>query len=385
QVSVGNSICSLRFLDAMDWQEFVEAQSVLEQTLLADPAKIYPQMDFTTRDSYRHTIEYIARHSKKTEFEIATLVIALAQKNIGQPDDRLAHVGFFLAGKGVKILEDAAGMHIPLRSILPRIARRFPLTFYLGGILAATLTVAFPLLHWVVAMGISAWMLGAMALLALLCTSQLAVSLVNWFVTIFVQPSPLPRLDFSKGIPLEYATLVVVPTMLTSEPGIDTLLESLEVRYLANCDDHVFFALLTDFRDALEEHQAADDELLRRACEGVQTLNKKYQTDRPCIFYFFQRPRRWNEKEKIWMGYERKRGKLTDLNRCLRDGGVECFSKIIGDLALLPAIKYVITLDTDTQLPRDAARQLAATMAHPLNHPVYNPEKGLIVEGYSIL
>ena len=385
QVSVGNSICSLRFLDSMDWQDFVETQSLVEQTLLTDPAKIYAQMDFATRDSYRHTVEGIARHSGKTECEIASLVVGLAQKHVGHADDRLAHVGFFLTGKGLKILEHAAGMRIPLRSILPRIARCFPLTFYLGGILALTLALAIPVLRWVVALGISGWMCEMFALLTLLCTSQLAVSLVNWFATLFVPSSPLPRLDFSKGIPAGQATLVVVPTMLSSGQGLETLLESLEVRYLANCDDNVFFALLTDFPDALTEHMPGDDELLQRAGEGIETLNRKYQSDRPCIFYLFQRPRRWNETEKIWMGYERKRGKLADLNRCLRGGGLECFSRIVGDLAKLPHIKYVITLDTDTQLPRDAARQLVATMAHPLNRPIYNTEKGLIVEGYSIL
>ncbi|HEY3932464.1 MAG TPA: glucoamylase family protein, partial [Verrucomicrobiae bacterium] len=385
QVSVGNSIGSLRFLDAMDWQEFVESQSVVEQTLRTDPAKIYTQMDFTTRDFYRHTVERIARHSNKTELEVASLAIGLAQKNAARQEERLAHVGFFLTGKGVKILERAAEMRIPLRSILPRIARRFPLVFYLGGIFAVTLAATIPFLQCASAMGISGWLLALAMLLALLCTSQLAVSLVNWFVTLFVQPLPLPRLDFSKGIPSAHATVVVIPTILASARGLETLLESLEVRYLANSDDNVFFALLTDFADAPKEHMDGDDELLRRAGEGIQALNQKYKSDRPCIFYFFQRPRRWNEQEKIWMGYERKRGKLADLNHCLRGGGVEYFSKIVGDLAALPHIKYVITLDTDTQLPRDAARQLAATMAHPLNRPIYDTEKGLIVEGYTIL
>ncbi len=385
QVSVGNSIGSLRFLDTLDWQDFVEAQSVVEQTLRTDPAKIYEQMDFATRDLYRHTVERIARYSKKSEPEVANLAIGLAQKNASNADDRLAHVGFFLTGKGVKILERAAEMRIPIRSILPRIAGKFPLAFYLGGIFVVTLAVTIPLLQRAAAIHISNWMLSLIALLALLCTSQLAVSLINWFVTIFVQPSPLPRLDFSKGIPAANATLVVVPTMLASVRGVETLLESLEVRYLANSDDNVFFALLTDFRDAPQEHLPGDEELLQHASEGIETLNQKYKNDRPCIFYFFHRPRRWNEQEKIWMGYERKRGKLADLNHCLRGGGVEHFSKIVGDLSALPHIKYVITLDTDTQLPRDAARQLAATMAHPLNRPIYDTKKGLIVEGYTIL
>ena len=385
QVSVGNCIGSLRFLDTLDWREFVEEQSVVEQTLRGDPAKIYLKMDFATRDLYRHTVERIARHSKKTELEVAALAVGLAQKNAGQPDDRLAHVGFFLTGKGVNILEHAARIKIPISKFLPRIARQYPLTFYLGGIIGVTLLVTIPLLRWFVAMKLSGWIFGLLALLTLLCASQLAVSLVNWFTTIFVRPSQLPRLDFSEGIPPAHATMVVVPTMLIRVPGVVNLLEALEVRYLANCDHNVYFALLTDFRDASTEHLTGDDELLRRAGEGIQALNQKYQRDRPCIFFLFQRPRRWNAREKIWMGYERKRGKLADLNRILRGGSLECFSRIVGDFSTLPHIKYVITLDTDTQLPRDAARQLAATMAHPLNHPIYDTEKGLVVEGYTIL
>jgi cyclic beta-1,2-glucan synthetase len=385
QVSVGNCIGSLRFLDTMDWRDFVEEQSAVEQTLRTDPANIYTRMDFATRDLYRHTVERIARRSKKTEPEVAALAVELARKNAGQTESRRAHVGFFLTGNGEKIMERAAGWRMPLRSLMPRIARRFPLTFYLGGIFALTFLVTVPLLKWVALQGVSGWQFVMLALLTFVCASQLGVSLVNWFSTIFVQPCPLPRLDFSKGIPPANATLVVVPTMLTSEAGIENLLEALEVRYLANGDANVFFGLLTDFPDALAEHKADDEELLQQAVNGIQSLNEKYKTDRPCIFYLFHRPRRWNEREKIWMGYERKRGKLADLNRCLRGGNRDGFSTVIGDLAGLPRIQYVITLDTDTQLPRDAARQLAATMAHPLNHPVYDPKKGIITDGYTIM
>jgi cyclic beta-1,2-glucan synthetase len=385
QVSVGNCIGSLRFLDTMDWREFVEEQSVVEQTLRTDPAKVYMQMDFATRDLYRHAVERIARYSKKTELQVAAIAIGLADKNTSHTDNRLSHVGFFLHGKGERILERAVAFRIPIKSLLPRVARQFPLAFYLGSIFALSLLVAIPLLKWVVVKGESGWIFGLLALLALICASQLGVSLVNWFSTIFVTPSPLPRLDFSEGVPSSDATLVVVPTMLTNESGIENLLEALEIRYLANGDAHVFFALLTDFCDATTEHKVGDDELLQCASQRIEALNQKYKSDRPSIFYLLHRPRRWNEREKIWMGYERKRGKLADLNRCLRGGSRDCFSNIVGDLTLLPRIKYVITLDTDTQLPRDAARQLAATMSHPLNRPVFDTKKGLIVEGYTIM
>ena len=385
QVSVGNCIGSLRFLDTMDWREFVEQQSAVEQALRKDPAGIYLKMDFATRDLYRHTVERIARHSQKTEPEVAAAAVQLAEKNAGPPDQRLAHVGFFLTGAGVRILERAMRMKVPLQEIFPRFARQWPLTFYLGTIFGIALLVTIGLVRWFPAAGISGWISGLRAALALVCASQIGVSVVNWFATLFVKPSPLPRLDFSDGIPCEHATLVVVPTMLSSRAGTDELLEALEVRYLANCDAQVYFALLTDFCDALAEHQPPDDELLRHATEGIRALNQKYQHDRPEVFYLFHRPRRWNPREKIWMGYERKRGKLADLNRILRGGSLAVFSRIVGNFAALPHIKYVVTLDTDTQLPRDAARQLAATMAHPLNRPIYDTSKGLVVDGYTIL
>ncbi|HEY5297339.1 MAG TPA: glucoamylase family protein [Verrucomicrobiae bacterium] len=383
QVSVGNCIGSLRFLDAMDWQDFVENQSVVEKTLRGDPAEIYPKMDFATRDLYRHSVERIARHSKKTEPEVAALAIELAQKNAG--DARKAHVGFYLTGKNVEILERAVAVKLSQWDLLLRAARRRPLLFYLGGIFAATLAFTIPLICFGAAAEMPWWTLILLAMLALLCASQAAVAFINWLATIFVKPSPLPRLDFSKGISAAQTTLVVVPTLLTNAHEIENLLEALEIRYLANRDANVFFALLTDFSDAAQEHLANDDELTRRAVEGTQLLNEKYKSDRPSIFYLFHRPRRWNAQEKIWMGYERKRGKLADLNRGLRGGDWQSFSQIAGDISRLPHIQYVITLDTDTQLPRDTARQLAATMAHPLNRPLYDEQRGLVVEGYSIL
>ena len=159
----------------------------------------------------------------------------------------------------------------------------------------------------------------------------------------------------------------------------------MEIHYLANRDKHLYFALLTDFQDAPEEIRPEDKSLLRLARAGVEMLNAKYQSDRPNIFFLFHRPRRWNKVEGLWMGYERKRGKLTEFNALLRGGSNECFSQIVGDTSILPAIKFVITLDTDTQLPRDAARQLVGTIAHPLNRPQFDPVKGVVTEGYSIL
>ena len=227
-------------------------------------------------------------------------------------------------------------------------------------------------------------MLGLACAAAVLGASQLAVSLMNWLVTLLATPHPLPRLNFSQGIPPEFRTLAVVPTMLSSPEMVEELAEALEVRFLANRDPNLHFALLTDFRDAREETLAEDALLQDLARERIEALNAKYPGTKGA-FYLFHRPRRWNPRERLWMGYERKRGKLGELNALLRGGSANGFSLIVGDTSLLAEVKYVITLDTDTQLPRDSAREFVGTMAHPLNRPRYDEQKKLVVDGYGIL
>ena len=185
----------------------------------------------------------------------------------------------------------------------------------------------------------------------------------------------------AEGIPPEHRTLVVVPTMLSRAEGVAELLEALEVRFLANRDVQLHFGLLTDFEDAPQETMPADDELVRLAKDGVEQLNTKYAKHRPDAFFLFHRPRRWNAQEGIWMGYERKRGKLAEFNALLRGGARDRFSQVVGDTSVLPDVRYVITLDTDTQLPRDSAREMVGTMAHPLNRPVLDRQRRRVVDG----
>jgi cyclic beta-1,2-glucan synthetase len=175
-------------------------------------------------------------------------------------------------------------------------------------------------------------------------------------------------MDFSKGIPPESSTLVVVPAMLTTTENVEDLVGALEVRFLANRDENLRFGLLTDFRDAHEEKMAGDDPLLLLVRQRIEELNEKYQGTGD-TFFLFHRPRQWNQQERIWMGYERKRGKLSELNLLLRGGSGSGFSLIVGNIGVLQEVKYVITLDMDTDLPRDSAWQLVGAMAHPLNHP----------------
>ncbi|MCX6091047.1 MAG: cyclic beta 1-2 glucan synthetase, partial [Candidatus Atribacteria bacterium] len=387
QVSTSNSIGSLRFLGAMDWREFVERMSVVDQVLLEDPGGVYGKMDFATRDRYRHVVEKIAKNSRYSEGEVARKAIYLTREDTSRNsgDDRVAHVGFYLIDKGLPKLEQMTAVRLSLPEALWRMISQFPLFLYLGTITLITAIFTGSLLAKAHTGGIPDWLLALIGILSLLSTSQLAVALVNWLTTLLVTPYPLPRMDFSKGMPLESRTLVVIPTMLTSTQHIEHLMESLEVRYLANLDQNLHFGLLTDFHDAHEETMPDDEPLLRLAQQRIEALNEKYQDAKGGTFFLFHRPRRWNPREQIWMGYERKRGKLAELNSLLRGGAKDCFSLVIGKTEFLPDVKYVITLDTDTQLPRDSARQFVGAMAHPLNHARYDEDKQLVSDGYGIL
>jgi cyclic beta-1,2-glucan synthetase len=387
QVSISNSIGSLRFLGTMDWREFVEAMSVVELTLRTDPGAAYAAMDFPSRDRYRHSIEEIAKASGLSETTVASRAIELARANVARygEADRTAHVGFYLIDQGRPELESVTRAHLHLTARLRRGASRSPLILYLGAIILLTLLLSTGLLAEVWKDGVADWLLVLTGILALLATSQLALALVNWLATMLAAPHPLPRMDFSAGIPAESRALVVVPTLLSSPRNIETLVEALEVRFLANRDANLHFGLLTDFRDAAEETLAEDAPLLQLARERIEALNTQYAGDRNDIFFLFHRPRRWNPRDRIWMGYERKRGKLADLNALLREGNSAGFSLVVGATAALAGVKYVITLDTDTQLPRDAAQQFVGTMAHPLNRPVYDEALQRVSAGYGIL
>ncbi len=387
QVSISNSIGSLRFLGTMDWREFVEAMSVVEQTLRTDPGAAYAAMDFASRDRYRHIIEEVAKASGLSEDAVASRAIELARAGAARHggDDRTAHVGFYLVDRGLPELERATQVRPPPAATLRRGASQSPLLLYLGTITLITVLLAGGLLAEARADGAADWALAPLGILALLATSQLAVALVNWLATLLASPHPLPRMDFSAGIPPASRALVVVPTMLTSPRNVESLVEALEVRFLANRDGNLHFGLLTDLCDAAEETLAEDAPLLHLARERIEVLNARYGGGRNNVFFLFHRPRCWNPQDRIWRGYERKRGKLADLNALLRDGDSDGFSLVVGATAVLAGVKYVITLDTDTQLPRGVARQFVGTMAHPLNRPVYDAGLGRVRAGYGIL
>ena len=387
RVSMSNSIESLRSMDAIDWREFVETMSVVEQTLREDPSTVYGKMDFATRDHYRHVVEMTALRSSYSEIEVARMVTQLSREGMARKgsDNRVAHVGYYLIDEGLVQLERMTDIHLSFADIARKIGRRFPLALYTGAILLLTAIFAGLFTTKAYSDGLHGWLLYPFGLLLFLCSSYLAVAMVNWITNLLVSPRQLPRMDYSQGIPPELRTLVVIPTMLSSAKNIENLVEALEVRFLGNRDDHIHFGLLTDFRDAFEEILPEDGPLLCHARQRIEELNKKYPNSAGNIFFLLHRPRRWNPHDRIYMGYERKRGKLEDLNGFLRGRSKDRFKLVVGDTTILSDVKYVIALDTDTQLPRDSAFQFVGTMAHPLNRARFDEGRQRVIGGYGIL
>jgi cyclic beta-1,2-glucan synthetase len=387
QVSIANVITSLRLCGTLDWTQYVEAVSLVERVLQRDPAGVHGRMEFLTRDRYRQVIEELSEPTGEAQVRVALRAVESARQaaEVEGSGSRAAHVGFHLIGRGRRELElDVAWRPGPTQSL-----RRFLFAHatpaYLGAIALATAAVLSAGIAAARQAGGSAWMQLGVALLLVIPGSEVAIALVQWLVARLAPPRRLPRLDLSAGIPQDARTLVVVPTLLTSRAGVERQLEHLEVLAFGNLDPCVHFAILGDFADAAARDMPGDAELLAVARGGIEALNHRLGEGRQERFFLFHRARQWNESERVWMGWERKRGKLEELNRLLRGATDTSFDVQVGEPAVLRGVRYVITLDSDTRLPRDGARKLVGVALHPLNRPRLDPVSGRVVEGYGIL
>ena len=383
QVTIGNIIGSMRLLMSLDWREFIENVNHIDPILGKDPAGVYHRMDFGTRDQYRHVVEHLSKRSEHTELEVAQKAIDCASKE--DPQSHRGHVGYYLVGEGREGFEELCDYRPDLRESFNRFVLHHPTFFYLGSLFVFTCLLLIPVLNYYRNLSDDQWYRLAFALLAIFPASDLALSLLNHYITNFIHPRPLPRIDTEKGIPGDAATMVVIPTLFTKETVIRELLERLEIHYLANPDPALTFALLGDFGDALAERMATDERLLAVAVEGITDLNRKYSAPGAPRFHLFHRKRLYNDSEGAWIGWERKRGKLLEFNRLLRGATDTSYVVATAGPDLLRKIKYVITLDSDSQLPRDAAAKLVGTILHPLNRPYFNPAVGRVTAGYGIL
>ncbi|MGH8111376.1 MAG: glucoamylase family protein, partial [Rhodanobacteraceae bacterium] len=390
QVSIANRINSLRVIGDYNWSELLQRVGEVDRILGQDPAGAYADMDFATRGRYRHVVEALAMRSGVGEAEVARRAVEFARADcVPGSDPRRRHVGNSLIGVGLPDFARSLGARAPAEYRIAKYLKRWPSTSYLGSVFAisaaVTVLVGAGRLWWYPAPLPTA--IDIIIMLAVfVAASQPALAVVNWLLGMLVPAQVLPRMSFSGGIPDECRTLVVVPWLLGSAASLTEQLDALEIRYLGNRDRNLHFALLTDFPDAPERDMPGDAALLEAARRGIDRLNAKYPLPGTTRFHLFHRPREWNPRQSVWMGFERKRGKLGDLNRVLRGARPErCFSVIVGDLAALQAARYVITLDADTRLPPETARKLIETMAHPLNRPWFSKGSRRVVAGYGLL
>ncbi|MBL8841037.1 MAG: hypothetical protein JNL90_05830 [Planctomycetes bacterium] len=383
RVSMENAVTSLRFCSNLDWTKFVERESVVEQVLLRDPAGIHRQAEFATRDRCRHAIEELAGPTAEEQLKVALRAIESARASSEPPgaDARARHVGWHLLGRGRPALEAAVEFRPSLALLLRRACFRHVTLLYLGAL--ATLTVLLTAAAAAAVEG-AGWRL-LVALLVALPASQFASDLLQAVAARLAPPRRMARLELKGGVPADARTMVVVPTLLASLEGVEQLLDHLEVQALGNAEPHVHFALLTDFTDAPAAELPADAALLAAASAGIERLNRRHAPGKGDRFFLFHRERRFNPSQGAWMGWERKRGKLEEFHRLLRGATDTSFVAQVGALELLAGVRYCITLDSDTHLPRDAARELVSIALHPLNHPRYDAERGRVVEGYGVL
>jgi cyclic beta-1,2-glucan synthetase len=382
QAWIGNTFSSLRLCAGLDWSRFVERLSQVEQILKRDPSGDYARMDFQSRDGYRHAVEELADDTGEAQVRVSLRAVESARVAAARsPTDPAAHVGYHLVGSGRAGLETDVAYHPPFATRLRRFTARRATKAYLGSIATLTAGTAAAAAAYARTSGAPESM-GAAALLALIPASELAVLLVQRTVAARTSPRRLPRLDYDLGVPESARTMVVVPTLLGSVKGVEHLLEHLEVQALGNQDPHIHFAILSDFRDAPSPEVAGDAEILAAARAGIEELNQRHASNR---FFLFHRARRWNPKEAVYMGWERKRGKIEEFNRLLRGATDTGFTEQLGELSLLPTVRYVLTLDTDSRLPRNVARALVGIICHPLNRAVFDPQVGRVTQGYGIL
>jgi len=386
QLSCGNAFTSLRLLAQLDWREIFEKLSLVEQTLRRDPAGVYGGMDFATRDRCRRAIEDLARASGQSELQVAGLVVKLAAqagREAGGNEQR-SHVGAWLVGEGRAEVARVLACRETLRyRSLEWIYRHHTVVYAasIGG--GSALFFSLIAVFW--PSGLSRPVCLALLLFLLIPVSQLAIEVVNYLITRVLPPRPLPKMDFEvSGIPDEFRTLVVVPMMLTNPDTVRGEVEKLEIRYLANKEANLLFSLFTDYTDSATLSHEDDSLLLQTASEYLTELNQRHGSER---FFLFHRERTWSDSEQKFIGWERKRGKLEELNRLIDGTRPESAADMVyvGDPLQLADVRFIITLDSDTQLPHATARRMVETLAHPLNQPRFDAAGSIMAGSYTVI
>jgi cyclic beta-1,2-glucan synthetase len=382
---VAEAILSLRQLADHDWRKSFARISRVERILAGDPADAYRAMDFASRNRYRGAVEELAQRSQLSEEAVTERIVALCEES-AEIDARAGHVGYYLIGPGRRTLERSLRCSTAVHWRPSRWLTRRPGLVYFGLLGALALLPLAALARYLMSASFGIVPCLLTTALAGVPALGLAVIFLNGLTAWLLPARPLPRMDFSEGVPDTFRTAVVMPVLLTRIGDITRILDRIEINYLNNVDDNLVFAILSDFGDADSASTPEDAFMLDALAQGIDELNQRHAgADGRMPFLALHRRRRWNPAERIWMGWERKRGKLAEFNDLLAGDDRTDYRIRFGDAAALNGIRFVITLDADSHLPPGAARRLIASLAHPLNQPVFTPGQPGIRAGFSIL
>ena len=379
KVSMGNCITSIKNLNRISMLEIFENINGVEDILKQDPANVYEKMDYQTRIVYRNAIKEIAKKTKISEIYIAKKVWHLADKAKG---DKQKHVGYYLIsdGKG-QLLQELTGKKTNKLSNDKKIA----IWLTALTICTAIICILFASCFYAKAQ-FSVWFAVLLGVLLIIPVQTILVQITQYILGKFIKPKPIPKLDFEAGVPEESATFVVIPTIVNSKQKVQRIMKNLEKYYMANKSDNIYFALLGDCTAGKNEKEPFDEEVVSTGIEEAERLNKKYPDNNFPKFHFLYRKRTWNTAEECYLGWERKRGLLNQFNEyVLGKSKNEFLANTIEKCEKIPKIKYVITLDADTELCLNTGLELIGAIAHILNKPVLNHKQDLVIDGHALI
>jgi cyclic beta-1,2-glucan synthetase len=380
---IATCITNIIAVYSIKWTDFVDRASSAEAILKNDPASIYSSMTSETRIQYRSAIEDLADRSKFSESDIANAVVGLAAKqNSTSPEN---HVGYWLVDAGRNSLESVIGYKQSVREWFETKVKKYSQPLYAAAIIMGLVLALLIPVDRFLSSNATVWQWIGGILLTFLPATFLSVTLVHWLVGLITRPQTLPELDFKQAINSEFPTAIVIPVILGSVAEVDSFMESLEVRWLSNTDSMLRFVVLSDLMDSQSQNESGDTELERSLAAHIVRLNKRYPKYRDGPFFLMHRSRTYNATEQCWMGWERKRGKLSQFNKFVLGDAHGSFSKVSDNCEKLRGTRFAIVLDADTQLPPGSAARLVGMMAHPLNTAQVDSRDGRVKSGYTIL
>jgi hypothetical protein len=401
---LGNSITSIKEILRVNFASLFEETSEVEQILKKDPAKVYEKMDFKTKEYYRNKIKELSEETKNKEVNKANKSLDLAQKNYEELTDvvnessnnKKSHIGYYLISEGINrlrdSLEDATNVRIKDSSRNSSPEQKAKNYIALNIITTTMLSMLFGMIMYILSRNTMVSIIAVF--LIYIPISEICIQTINYILSKAISPKILPKLEVRSGIPEENATFVIIPTLIKSSKKVKELVHKLEVYYLANKSENIYFALLGDCSESGSKEEDFDEKMIETGIEEIRKLNEKYgageynrtgneKSNFP-KFHFLYRKRKWNSSQKKFLGWERKRGLINEFNKLLLEKASDFRANTLKEEEI-PDIKYVITLDADTELVLESAFELIGTISHILNKPVLDEEKNIVVEGHGII